>query len=583
MTELAKPKQLAQVTIAELHQKMNMYIIGKDSVPVSELAGTLAMTNNDIMNKISNTQNKKLIKTAFRGIIKKIIKTAKDVAVGGIVNAKPFFNAYYGGNPLRFESSEHHTFDLVIERKVDDSILVIFGQNIDDDIDAAAILGEGEHALGVQCSEVVSLYSVDFETVDVVTFDAKRYFGNENLTNSSSHGDIGSVMFDKSHKYKMFADSSKDELWGKIQNEFAETISVNDYVTLYSRVDPHIVIARVSSIQTHQGHSKTDFNSMSFLSTEVKLVPIKEKSGKDLKPISNKQFQGFNIRFCTDEETLLISGMDPAHSIPFGNITLANGDVTTAWFPYDPNLSSLDKTFYLSKLYFGNQGFGKTNALAMDIRAMTTCQKIPLDKRPSVIILDGEDSFIDFPRIDQMTEDTQFYMKEYGYGDINHQVFTVSDDPNVGNATLSFEQLDVKSWYLMLPNLAAKTEGMLIQILKSTLEWLKKENLQISVENIRRVAMKIAESSNLIHRMQLPSIARALESPELDLFSDSKLKTVLDTKVLFKPGQVTTINVSGLDNNRRRIVALYLLEMIQKNKVINNTRNNKIICAFDEC
>ena len=59
-----------------------------------------------------------------------------------------------------------------------------------------------------------------------------------------------------------------------------------------------------------------------------------------------------------------------------------------------------------------------------------------------MIIIDGENSFLNFPKIDQMIPETQKYMKENGYGDIKHQVLTISKQSGLGNATLSFSELD---------------------------------------------------------------------------------------------------------------------------------------------
>jgi hypothetical protein len=135
----------------------------------------------------------------------------------------------------------------------------------------------------------------------------------------------------------------------------------------------------------------------------------------------------------------------------------------------------------------------------------------------------------------------------------------------------------------MLPSLTAKTEGQLISILEMTFTMLRREGREMTTENIRHYAMNIAEASNMIHRSQIPAIARALQCPELDLFDDTNLNTVLNPDVLFQPGLVTTINVNGLDMNRRRVVTLYILELLHRYKVINRINDPGIIVAVDEC
>ena len=274
--------------------------------------------------------------------------------------------------------------------------------------------------------------------------------------------------------------------------------------------------------------------------------------------------------------------MNPNHAIPYGWLVLPNGKTTNAYFPYDPKISSLDKTFYMSKLLVGLQNAGKTNAIAFDVRVLTTSNKIPDAKKPAVIIIDGENSFLNFPKIDEMIPETQKYMKENGFGNIRHQVFSVSDLPGIGNANLSFSELDVSAWHMMLPSLRANTEGQLITIMKMTLNYLEKQNMEPTMKNIRLVANGLAQNSNVLHTSQVPAIARALESPELSLFDDDKNKTVLNPSVLFKPGTITTIDVNGMDMSRRRVVVLYLMELLHRYKVLNRIDEPGIIMVLDE-
>ncbi|MEE3255392.1 MAG: hypothetical protein VX199_06800, partial [Chloroflexota bacterium] len=200
-----------------------------------------------------------------------------------------------------------------------------------------------------------------------------------------------------------------------------------------------------------------------------------------------------------------------------------------------------------------------------------------------MIIIDGENSFLNFPTIPEMTPEAQKYMADNGLGEINHQVLSVSNRPGAGTATLSFNELDVSAWHNMLPSLRAGTEGQLITILQMTFNILRREGREISTANIRHYAQQIAEASNMIHRSQIPAIVRALHCPELDLFDDTNLTTVLNPEVLFQPGLITTINVNSLDMNRRRVVTLYILELLHRYKVLDRINDPGVVVAIDEC
>jgi len=92
----------------------------------------------------------------------------------------------------------------------------------------------------------------------------------------------------------------------------------------------------------------------------------------------------------------------------------------------------------------------------------------------------------------------------------------------------------------------------------------------------------LISKNGLIHPLQKPALHRAFFSVELDLF-DQPNKKKITPELLFQPGKITTINVNGLDKNRRRMVALYLLELGNNFKIENNNPEPGVIIVLDEC
>ena len=582
MTEVVRRKPSTQMVPAQLHAKFNEFMTDKQTVTLDELKSKLAEIKKELTPSINASEDKDLLKHQLTLIIKKLTNISKFIAsTSEQIHADDLFLNYYGGTPKVLSTPEQSTFDLIIERAPDDNVVLVFGQRRDKMILASEILSEAEHTYGVKCIQVMLWYPIDMHAADVL-MEPIVLTGKENLKDTSTKNDIGRVSFDKSHKLKLNVDPTKNELSGYIREKFQTIVGENNIVTLYHDNYDHVVIAKINQILTHTMHTSTNFNSLTDLTVEIKMIPMKEKFGNELRPIQNKDFTGWKIRFPNEDEYLKIHGMNPNHAIPYGWLVLPNGKTTNAYFPYDPKISSLDKTFYMSKLLVGLQNAGKTNAIAFDVRVLTTSNKIPDAKKPAVIIIDGENSFLNFPKIDEMIPETQKYMKENGFGNIRHQVFSVSDLPGIGNANLSFSELDVSAWHMMLPSLRANTEGQLITIMKMTLNYLEKQNMEPTMKNIRLVANGLAQNSNVLHTSQVPAIARALESPELSLFDDDKNKTVLNPSVLFKPGTITTIDVNGMDMSRRRVVVLYLMELLHRYKVLNRIDEPGIIMVLDE-
>ena len=582
MTEVVQRKSSTQMVPAQLHAKLNEFMTDKQTVSLDELKSKLAEIKKELTPSINASEDKDLLKHQLTLIIKKLTNISKFIAsTSEQIHADDLFLNYYGGTPKVLSTPEQSTFDLIIERAPDDNVVLVFGQRRDKMILASEILSEAEHTYGVKCIQVMLWYPIDMHAADVL-MEPIVLTGKENLKDTSTKNDIGRVSFDKSHKLKLNVDPTKNELSGYIREKFQTIVGENNIVTLYHDNYDHVVIAKINQILTHTMHTSTNFNSLTDLTVEIKMIPIKEKFGNELRPIQNKDFTGWKIRFPNEEEYLKIHGMNPNHAIPYGWLVLPNGKTTNAYFPYDPSISSLDKTFYMSKLLVGLQNAGKTNAIAFDVRVLTTSDKIPDEKKPAVIIIDGENSFLNFPKIDEMTPESQKYMKENGFGNVKHQVYSVSDQPGLGNATLSFSELDVSAWHMMLPSLRANTEGQLITIMKMTLNYLEKQGMESTMKNIRNVANGLAGSSNVIHTSQVPAIARALESPELSLFDDDQNKTVLNPASLFKPGTVTTIDVNGMDMSRRRVVVLYLMELLHRYKVLNRIDDPGVVMVLDE-
>jgi DNA helicase HerA-like ATPase len=80
---------------------------------------------------------------------------------------------------------------------------------------------------------------------------------------------------------------------------------------------------------------------------------------------------------------------------------------------------------------------------------------------------------------------------------------------------------------------------------------------------------------------QRPAIARAVLSQSLDLL-DQKGKTPLTPGLLFRPGTVSVIDYQSLPYSKKRVVALYLLQMLNKFKMDSPNLNPGVMLILDE-
>jgi len=212
---------------------------------------------------------------------------------------------------------------------------------------------------------------------------------------------------------------------------------------------------------------------------------------------------------------------------------------------------------------------------------MTGYSKIPKERRPAVVNLDGEFGFSYFPKREHLEEKTRAFLDKHEIEDVTPKILTIAKD-STGDATLSLEALSPEAFLYMMPELDPKTEGIALHILQMAYHVIQQQGMERTFDNVRNECLNLIRGNGLVHPLQRPALNRAFFSIELDLF-DQENKTKILPKTLFQPGTITTINVNGLDKNRRRIVALYLLELANHFKVENNNPEPGVIITIDEC
>ena len=133
----------------------------------------------------------------------------------------------------------------------------------------------------------------------------------------------------------------------------------------------------------------------------------------------------------------------------------------------------------------------------------------------------------------------------------------------------------------LLPELEARTENILRVLINSVSRQLEEENIPQTVDVFRERLMAENRNSQLIHQQQRPAIARAILSNTLSLL-DQKDKTPLTPNLLFKPGTVSVIDYQSLEPNNKRAVALYLLQLLNREKMNKPNFNSPVLLVIDE-
>ena len=552
------------------------------------------------------------IRKSLKGIRKEMLKSLDHSVKSGKINKELFFKNYYGGILHSTKTNSESMYDKVIEFEPGNTLAWVFSTTVDDEVNYAQIQSDVEHDFGKQCSLVIEKYPIKQQVIPTNYFESNEddeEIEEESLivdeadtkpkvkdtANSdgwiSNRTEIGRVRFQKKDSLKLFEKRDKWNFTVLIKKEYADKMWPHSTVAVYGKLQdttsaipkyiPITFFAKLGSGEKNAGHNATDFESYSYLHSEFRAFPLKQKiSDSELGEFNVSDLSGFKVGEVTDEEILLLYGMKKDSGIPYGNVIREDRTVT-ARYPYDANNPILNRTFYQSKHFMGRMGTGKTTALKWDFLITATSPVIPASERPIFIFIDGQSNFTRFPKIENLNDEAREFCNEHGITDPNHEVLTFSNDLNRGDTTMGLEQLPVDSWIYLFAEAAANTEGTLIQEMNMARETLLRQQMEVNMENIRREVENRVNGNPQINFNIRNAIARVMHSPETNLF-DQANKRLLTAELLFQQGRSFTLDVSSLNFNDRRAVVAYVAELLHHHKFVNGRHHPPVILVLDE-
>ena len=599
-------KNEVRVALIDYHREViDLLKKFSNSYRLHEFEGELDAIANEIKKNMRKSPNKKVVRKALKGVKRKMVDVAKNSKFNKKLSSELFFQNYFGGIPLDSKTLSEAPYDLVIEIEPNNTVAWVFAPYQFENINNSEIMNNVNCDFNKQCSQVQTKYSLELPFPKLLTYEVEetesKLTQSINPENDTEAADsepetepeseplesdepiipvyIGRVEFGNKSKMLLQEKRFFDKIEGLIREEAAATVSPSEILVIESLTHDDIIFASVTKMEINKKNTATNFNSYTYLGVKIFMRPLLQKIGNYLGKVVATDLSGYKIRKPTIKEISLVTNM-PKDGLPLGNLDFGDNG-PTCFYPFDPNSKTLQTSLYQSMFVAGVQNSGKTNGLKYIVQAITSCDKFDFEKRPAVIIIDGENSFTQFTPIEKMPQKTQEFFSQHNIGKVNPKVFTLAENETFADSTLSFESLTYNDMIYLLPELEAKTEGRLLSILKLAFEILNRNGYPKTVQNIRNTALSEARSSGLIHPSQVPAIGRALDSVELDIFNQIE-KTELTPDLLFQPGQISVLNVHRLDKNRRRIAALYVLQLLNRFKMENSNMYPGVILVIDE-
>src|SRR5574341_113350 len=509
----------------------------------------------------------------------------------------------FGGLPLTRYLDARQSYDMVVEIEPGKIKAVVFAPSVEEDgidwtlsarneaeirfkrtcvsVDVIGSFPEEEHGIEDPEDETghdlsSTPYSTGQQKEDLrpkAIQDPSPAATAEATSKTNEVPEIGRILFSKKDQFNLRPDRRKDEISGYIYEQYIDSIQPLDVLTLEELQQRTRIFAEVIDIDINPISGGGYVRKFSEVGTHVRFHPLLEIAENYKGPVRPGDVGGFLVRRPDGAELREVLNI-PELGIPFGWLDY-NDKKEIFCYPLEPK-----DTIYQSVMIAGVQGKGKSNALRMLIMGLVAGQELPPHERPAVIILDGEGENKHFAKKAQMNESAREFLTSQGIGELNPSSYTVNDDSSRSNATLSMRGIEPEDIIHLMPELESKTENILRVLIDNVYKTLNEDGRR-NVQSICARVNQEANNSGLIHFSQRPAIARAILSPSLKLL-DQKDKIELLPDLLFKPGTVSIIDVQSLDQNKKRVVALYFLQMLSRFKMNAPNFDPGILLVVDE-
>jgi hypothetical protein len=551
--------------------------------------------SNDIKKRYRYSLLKDNIRKALKGEVKDVLLLAADIAEGNRLRNGKLLYDLFDGIPLT-ASHKDRAYDIVIKLDPGRSKAIVFAPSNDDKgYDPIQAQVEAERDYSLPCTNVNIHHhfpqtktkqpeqledksqpriSPAEEATASTELEEKQQKITADIAASHKYIVLGKVLFNIKDQFNLRADQSKDEINGFLFEEHATRVKPLDILVLEREDCQKKIYATVTRIDMNPMSGAGYVRQFYEIATHVVFQPLVEVATDYKGRVRPTDLSGFVIRRPKSSELLEVLNV-PQNGLPLGWLDYSDTNEIFR-FPMQP-----EDTLYQSIMIAGVQGKGKTNSLHTLIRSLASNSKIELKNRPAIVILDGEGQYKKFTKRSQMSNESKYFLDKYGIGDVDPNVYTLNVDSNESDSTLSLRGIDRHDLIYLMPELEAKTENILQVLINHVSRALDYEKNAHDIDTLRNRLINETNSSGIVHYQQRPAIARAILSPSLNLL-DQKDKIPLTPGILFTPGTVSVIDYQGLDQNKKRVVAVYLLQLLSRFKMDAPNYEPGVLLVIDE-
>ena len=396
--------------------------------------------------------------------------------------------------------------------------------------------------------------------------------GSFETNDNKSRNSIGGIIFSKTEKYTQ--DHTGAKTFGYVKGDYRELVIQGQNLVMFHREENLKFYARIEKIENYPITAGGFETRVTETATRLHLRPFYEIAyEEDYKgQYRPHNLSGFELDFPNSDELMEVL------NIPQEGLVLGDLEQSEQKIPFNYPLHPED-TIFQSVFIAGVQGSGKTNFTKMLVNSLHS------NTNTAIVILDREGEYNNFTDVENMTTNGKKFFEKHGIGSVKPNMLRLSNDFFDATATMSMQGINPLDMLMILPELETKSAAVLRTIVSQAVQNIAQNGVELSLPVLEKEILLELRTSQYLTGAAGSSmrgaIERALLSHNLRLF-DQNNKTKLVADVLFKEGAVTVIDCQSLSSDQQRMVAIYLLLMLNKHKLHENHREPGVLLFIDE-
>ena len=383
---------------------------------------------------------------------------------------------------------------------------------------------------------------------------------------------IGKIIFSKKENYT--TSLAGDQMYGWIKGEWKEHVIKGDILVVFHAEQALKFFVRIEKIQNYPICAGGFEKKITETGTYLTLLPLLEIDYEEEYTGTPRphDLANFELGFPSPKELAQINHI-PSEGLPLGEI-VGHGIRTPFYYPIIP-----EDTRFQSWLISGVQGKGKSVFAKLLVASVTS------KTNDSIVILDREGEYKNFPDLNNMTDVGKKFFKKHGIKPVKPRILKLSNSIFEATASMSMKGINLRDVLSLMPELETKSAEVARTIMSKACSTISENGSELTWNNLRREIFEELNHSQFLSGMAgaqiRGAIERAMMSQNLDLF-DQNGRTPLIPEKLFIEKTVTIIDIQDLSPAQQRMAALYMFLMLYKHKFQDNVKDPGVLVFFDE-